>query len=290
VKVVSIAAFGSGDKYLKYLPSFVLAHNNLFPMDEDWHLWLQLGSDVDDKWQALARAYQAAGLLTIWTRTPEPLTKAMLWRLAPAFNQQVDYVFCRDLDALPVPRDRAVCDQFIASGCFVHTVHDNLHHVGLMGGLCGFHAPAFREVTGWKSLEDVTRVAAETDAAWSQHGTDQLVLNRLVLTNDAVRLLEHRFNGWHGGPGVHAARPAGQYQCQAWSTPIPDEGPREMWANKVHPWLSRRTIDDADRLAAHMGSAGYDHEAARFFWMQHGDSRVSELMRAAERMWVAVHA
>jgi hypothetical protein len=280
-KVVSIAAFGSGDKYLQYLPAFVIAHHNLFPADDGWELRLHLGGDVDEKWQQLARAYAHQGLLVIVDKQPEPLTKAMLWRLEPAFDAAVDFVFCRDLDAAPLPRDRAVCDQFIASGCHVHTVHDNPYHVGMMGGLCGFHARAFREVTGWRSLVDVENTAKETREGWATHGTDQLVLNRCLLTNPAVRLLEHRYNGWSGGPGKHPARAAGHYQCQAWSTPIPDEGPRALWENKVHPWLVQKEVDEADRLATHMGAPGYDHVAALEFWYRHGSSMVSQRVIAA---------
>lgn len=44
-KVVSIALFGDGDKYAKYLSTFVLAHHNLFPKSDGWRLYLA----VDDR-------------------------------------------------------------------------------------------------------------------------------------------------------------------------------------------------------------------------------------------------
>lgn len=273
VKVVSIAAFGKGDKYLKYLPAFVIAHANLFPAEEDWQLRLQLGTDVAKVHRTLARAYHEVGLLTLTEREPEPLTKAMLWRMAPVFDGASDFVFCRDLDAAPLPRDRAVCEQFISSGCFVHTVHDNVHHIGIMGGLCGFLARAFREVSGWRSLEDMYNSAGETQEGWAKHGTDQNVLNRHILNNPAMKLLEHRFSGWSGGP-YGTARNAGVYNCKAWSMPIPNTG-----ISALTPEIAAI----ADRLATHMGAPGYDHDNAIRFWATHGKKDIVDRMLRVEK-------
>ena len=277
MNAVSLALFGLGDKYAQYLRAFVIAHANLFPQHQDgggWHLRVHYSDDVDARWLDLLDRYACKGLLSTVRMEKRPLTAAMLWRLAPCFYPDFRYVFCRDLDALPTPRDRAVCDQFIASGCMVHTVHDNQYHVGMMGGLCGFFAPALREVMGWKNLNDVYQNAR--DAQWGMHGVDQNVLNQLVAGNSAVKLLESRFAGWHAGPGVHAARGPGHYPCQAWSTPVPDVG-----TSALSPELSAR----ADRLANHMGAAGYDHEAARKFWMTNGDAEVTRRVFEAEEGW-----
>lgn len=89
-----------------------------------------------------------------------------------------------------------------------------------------------------------------------------------------MKLLEHRYSGWSAGPyGV--ARPPGTYPCQAWSMPIPNEGP----ILGVTSELSRA----ADLLANHMGAPGYDHDAAARFWATHGKKDIVERMLRAEK-------
>lgn len=268
-KIVSIALFGEGEKlehYGRFLPTFALAHANLFPESEGWVLELHLDVKLAGSYYArLAYELEDRGILTWQFMTTAPLTQAMLWRMRPVFDKGNDFVFCRDLDALPTPRERTVCDQFMKSGCYLHTILDNRLHVGVMGGLCGFHAPSFREVTGWRTLADL--YAAAGPSAWATHGTDQTVLNRLLLSNPAMRLLEHRFNGWHGGPGKFRPHEAASYACQAWSMPIPDglESQRE-----------------ADMLANHMGAAGYGIDKARAYWDEKGCPATAGVIRDAE--------
>ncbi len=278
-KVVSVALFGNADAkdgsgmaYEQYLVSFVFAHANLFPKSEDWQLRLYMDT-CDSRVGELAVALQEHGLLEVSSMGPAIRTQAMMWRMTPCFDESVDYVFCRDIDACPMPRDRIVCEQFIRSKCVVHTVHDSASHAGIMGGLCGFHAPAFRLATGLQSLDDLYLRAKKTDEEWAQHGTDQIVLNTLIDRADGPTLLEHRYNGWHAGPGKHASRSAGTYRCKAYSALMPDEG-----KSTLRPGLQAQ----ADLLANHLGAAGYDHLAARAWWEQYGDVQISLAIRECE--------
>lgn len=269
-KIVSIALFGPGDSYAQYSPSWVRAHLNLFPLRDGWMLRAHLGADIDDKWKNFFVALAGKGMVELVTMEKDPLTRAMLWRMHPVFDPSVDYVFCRDIDALPMPRDRRACEEFIRSECDAGTIHDNLYHIGIMGGLCHFRAKSFREAMRMYSMNDL--MAASKGADWDRKGCDQDVLNRLVGTNPYIKLLEHRFNGWtNANPGPHR-REAGVYQCQAWSTPLADQG------NSI---LGPVT-DLADRLANHLGAAGYDHRAASAFYDQYGDPIVAQAVRIAE--------
>lgn len=270
-KVVSLVLFGSGDKYGQYLRAFVRAHLNLFPQSEEWSLRVHVDDIVrDGEYGAYLKRLESAGLVETRNMGSAPLTAAMLWRLAPVFDPAVDYVFCRDLDACPMPRDRACCDAFIVSQCVVHTIHDNVAHFGIMGGLCGFVAPAFRTATGMGSLADLYAWAAESDTRWARHGTDQEVLGRLLDQGNGPSLLEHRFAGWaQGQPHREEKRKPSHYQCAAWSVPVPDEAP---------PWPPM-----ADRLAAHLGAAGFDHKSAVAFWDEHGDPEIAKRVAECER-------
>lgn len=263
-KVVSIALFGENhEKYARYLPAFVRGHLNVFPISEGWRLRVHIDPIVEVSWYGRSLFHLAMeNLLDLVVLPRAPLTKAMLWRMAPVFEDGADYVFCRDLDAAVMPRDRAACETFIRSGCLVHTVHDNLAHAGIMGGLCGFKSRGFKNAMGWEKLDDLYAAAQTTDADYATHGTDQIALNRLICRKDGPLMLEHRYHGWaEGKPRVNPPRQAGTYLNKSYSTPTPDEG----WPcfNVTVPYA---IVSEADRLGNHLGCAGYDNRAAVEFW------------------------
>lgn len=271
-KIVSIALFGDENKYGNGLRAFVLAHLNLFPLDEGWMLRVHLSDSVyAGRRGQFLRRMAALGLLEVRAMGEAPLTKAMLWRMAPVFDKNVDYVFCRDLDCCPMPRDRAVCEQFIKSECIISAVHDAPAHSGVMGGLSGYWAPRFREHFKLYSLETLTDTARPTDD-YAKHGTDQDVLNRLICREGGPTLLEHRYAGWSGAePNVNPAREAGEYLCPAWSTPTPNVGISKFSAEQ-----------EADRLANHLGAAGFDVERAERFYEEHGDLAITRMVLECE--------
>lgn len=299
-KVVSIALFGASGRYVQYaqyLPAFVLAHLNLFPREEGWVLrvhtegtgeplvlatgdaiaetpfvasvvdMIQRDDLVGIPYATFLWQLAKAGLIEVRPMGAAILTRAMLWRVAPVFDADVSYVFCRDIDACPMPRDRAVCEEFMRSDCVLHTVHDNVMHIGMMGGLCGFNAVAFREIWDLPSnIDALYSIAAQTDAQWARHGTDQDVLNRIMLQPRGPRLFEHRFAGWTAGAPGEGKRAAGRYPCSGTSALIPDVG-----VSRFSGELAAR----ADRLANHLGAAGFDHRAALNFYLEHGDQTIA---------------
>lgn len=267
-RIISTALFGDGDKYTRFLPAFVRAHLNIYPIADDWKLHIYVDPIVaaSHTGQVLNRL-AANGLATVVNMGPAVLTKAMLWRLAPVF-QDAAFVFCRDIDAVPMPRDRACMESFMATGCVVHTIHDNVAHVGIMGGLCGFDAPAFRRDMGLSSLDEFYFYAQH--AIWAHHGTDQTVLNRFIDRRGGPDVCEHRFNGWFSGPRMQAPRDKpGRYGGGGRSSPVPDKG----WGSFPR---------EADLLGAHLGCAGYDHEAAKQFWDVHGDPDITRKVSECE--------
>ncbi len=288
-KVVSLALFGTGEGYAEYVSTFALAHANLFPKSEGWRLYLAV---IDEKLTTSTKKIigrlASEGLLEFEVHPPAALCKTMLLRMHPVFQPDTDFVFCRDLDAIPMPRDRACCDAFISAAeskkVVVSTIHDHQMHVGIMGGLCGFYAPALCMQMNWHSVEDIYAAANYTEEQWDTKGADQLALNKLLLKANGPRLFEHRFNGWHGGPGVHPARGPGQYACAGVSAPVPDTwGPHDyatslMCSRKENKHLIVR----ADLLGRHLGCAGYNIEAARKFWFEYGDREIADKIRACE--------
>lgn len=278
MKVVSVALFGDGDQYGRYLGAFVRAHLNLFPRHEDWRLRVHVDPIVAaGAYGRILLNLEEAKLLEVRCIEPAILCRAMLWRMLPVFEKtqyvfDEEYVFCRDIDALPMPRDRACCDQFIVSKATVHTIHDHQLHVGIMGGLCGFRSQEFRQTTGFRSLDDVYNAAGQ--APWGLKGADQVALNSLLLRPDGPTLLEHRYAGWLKGPHLHQGKTAGAYPNDSWSAPVPDGW---MCNGSLSPLYAQ-----ADLLGDHLGCAGFDYEAATKFWDDHGDPRVTQHVAECE--------
>lgn len=272
MKVYSTALFGN--RYQQYLPTFTLAACNLFPRSEGWQVRIHTDDEFlnTDDGALLLRLF-AADLVEMRVRDAAPLTKAMLWRVAPVFEPGVSHVFCRDIDALPMPRDRVVCDQFIRSEAAIGTCHDNVAHIGIMGGLCHFNVDKFIAQSGIKTMDELYAFAGSVP--WQKHGVDQDVLNRLISARPSLTLLEHRYAGWKDGMPGKTDREAGVYDCQAWSTPTSNLG-----------FCSRRgdyaALLEADRLAPHLGSAGYDIDEARSFWEAHGDPAIARIVHSCE--------
>lgn len=263
-KVISLALFGEDNRYSQFLPAVIRAHHTLFPREEGWILRIHHDEHVyTDKFGAMLHGLETRGLIELrYMGSGVPLCKAMLWRLAPLFDPEVEVTFCRDLDALPTPRDRACCEEFLASDKLIHTIHDSSSHDGIMGGMSGFKA-SLRQHWPLTSLEQVYSNAEnplpgqiEGKIEWHIHGADQDALNRVF---DAQNLFIHRFKHRKSTLAVT-------------NQPTPDAAPEGFFTPEI---LSR-----ADSLAPHLGAAGFEIAPALEFYNQHG--RHTETIKEAE--------
>jgi len=170
-----------GKVFVNYLRLIVRAHHAV------WNGW-ELRIAHDDRvreflyFKALERM-QDVGLLKL---APFGESKTlcglggMLERLRPVWEPGVDYVVCRDVDAVPMPKDRRAVEEFRASGKAVHVIHDASAHSGVMGGTLAVKAWPFRELVNARSLEQfIAQRGLEID--WNQHGSDQRLLNEYCL-------------------------------------------------------------------------------------------------------------
>jgi len=274
-KVITTALFGEGNLYAQYIGALVRGCLNLFPLAEDWRLHVFV-----DKLAAHATLgrLRDAGLIDVTEMGPAPLCWACLWRMIPVFDPEVDYVFCRDIDAAVMPRDRACISEFIASGLVVHNIHDHVQHVDMLGGLCGFRTAVFREKIRLYSIGELRAAADKLRwRPWEVKGVDQDVLNVFLLPTGGPDIFEHRYNGWFGRAGKMPPQTKNSSYAKV-SAPTPDVG--------VVPLSLQWSTDDiarADGLGAHLGCAHYDHVAAARFWDNHGDPEVAEKVAECER-------
>lgn len=224
-RVVSYALFGENTRYAQFLPAVLRAHHALFSKSQGWELRIHLDDNaLGTKYGAVLESLAREGLVELRWMRMAPLCRAMMWRLAPLWDDEVEVTFCRDIDALPTPRDRTCMEAFMASPAWVHTIHDNQMHDGIMGGLSGFKRKAKLAAS---SLEALCSLAGRVD--WAKHGTDQDVLNRFF----QLPLFEHYF-----------LAPRNQRTVVA-RAPVPPNGE-----------------DPRDALVAHLGASGFDVERA----------------------------
>lgn len=119
----------------------------------------------------------------------ETLCGGMLWRMRPASDPEVSRFICRDVDAMPTPREAKAVQDWIDSGLAAHIIHDSSSHTGYMGGMMGFRADALREVVGPDSYATAVQFAADDGIDLNVHGGDQRVLNRLFKARLATSTL-----------------------------------------------------------------------------------------------------
>lgn len=113
----------------------------------------------------------------ITIKDEESLCLMMLWRLLPVFDEQNEYVFCRDTDALVTFKEAKEVYDFVNYGQYtVNGLHDNpAHSLPLLGGMCGFKCQPLREKYGsYKEMIDLSPIPI------SKHGSDQDFLNQVI--------------------------------------------------------------------------------------------------------------
>lgn len=272
--VASYALFGDAPFYRRHLPALVRAHHALFP---EWQL--RIHHDQQLAAGAYGRALRemaAAGLVRLVEagRTP-PLTLGMLWRMRPCWEAGVQFNLCRDIDALPTPRERLAVQAFMDSGAAVHCINDHpLHNSVMMGGLVGFRLPEFITVSGLESFDELVALGGGAAAQeWGEKGYDQTVLSERVWPRVAHAACAHRLR-----------------TPRHW----PQSEPVAVLHRKLQPGtgepFSGQVLAAAERLAPFIGVDGYEVEPAVRLYSQVVDPMVLDLIRRCEALDESVEA
>jgi hypothetical protein len=126
----------------------------------------------------------------------EPLTKAMLWRMLPAFDGEVEMFICRDTDSPLTYRERQAVYEWEQSPKVAHAITDSISHgVPMLGGMIGFKVRHFKEYTGFESWNEM----CDKERNYEQKGKDQDLLTYHVYpkfagTNHSI--MQHYFLGY----------------------------------------------------------------------------------------------
>ena len=179
-KVISYALFGWGKQqnkdcfdfysYLRGLAINIRLARLLYP---DWDIILHLDESTYDGFGKLFNSYP----IKLQLCSEAPLTKAMLWRMKPCF-EDYDFVICRDLDSPLTYREAQAVDFWMKRGTkTAHAITDSIsHNIPLMGGMIGFIPAYFRHRTGYSSWEQMVNVGYD----WERKGADQDFLNNYI--------------------------------------------------------------------------------------------------------------
>ena len=152
-----------------FLPSVVRAFRAVW---KGWELRIHHDERCKDRsnWPLLERCAKAGMLRLVPMGESKTLCGSMLHRLEPINDSSVEWMVCRDVDSLPMHRDRKMIEQAIALGAKTHLILDSESHSGLMGGMSAFHhdtLPYFQAST-------------RDGIDMNQHGADQRYLNREI--------------------------------------------------------------------------------------------------------------
>jgi len=225
-----------GKFFVNYLGAVIRAHHVVW---KDWALWIYHDDAVKayDYFKVLERMQDAGLLKLIGFGESKTLTGigGMLERMRPAFDWDVNYLVMRDIDALPMPRDRKMVEQgLFADKALAHSIGDSISHSGMMGGTLSLNCKKFRTRFEAKSLEELLARADGLHINWNQHGGDQLFLNGYVAPNLA------------GDWVIHSRKSYGHELCK-----------------KRYPVIDQEC--EADSLFSHIGGCGDTERAKNWY-------------------------
>lgn len=211
MKIVSLAFFRNASSgyeseqcgvargifFVNFLRTVIRAHHAVW---QGWDLVIY----HDDRamefpyFKAMKRMEEAGILKLRDSGVSKTLCGSMLWRMRPVFWPDVDAVVCRDLDSLPMERDRKMVEKFLASPAIVHAIHDSESHSGpLMGGMIAIKPKPFLERV---KVSEYNEAMDKWDLR--QYGSDQRFLNAFVYPQIKDRLI------------IHTRRPTVADECQ----------------------------------------------------------------------------
>jgi hypothetical protein len=261
MNVVSYCIFGEEDRYWGGLRAIIRAHHNLCA---GWEMRVHHDEAVHGPKGDLLRRYAAHGLVRLVDcGKNEQVCRSMLWRLKPIWDEAVEYVFCRDMDSLPLPKERRATKAFIRTPCFAHSISDHPQHTAhFMGGTCGFYGSRFRAATGFGSWESLVDKGQNLQIA--SGGPDQILMANVVY------------------PLVH------EWTCYHWfSGGFEDHRLNHQWlfrgVDDIHLAVNPVIEAEGDKLAACVGSPSFDVAKSAEFYDTHGDPEVAARIRDAEQ-------
>ena len=285
MKVISYSLFGYNkervencfdfNSYLRGLMVNVRLQRLLFP---EWRIRLHLDQSTYNGFERffeLLSQPQHYNIIDIKICEDAELTKAMLWRLHPLFDDRVERFICRDLDSPLTYRDAQAVKDWENSSKTAHAITDSVsHNLPMMGGMIGFtkYANDFIKAKDWNAL--VSR-----GGGYKNKGADQtLLLNQVYpkfANGGSSSIMQHYFlgmpNTFLDGYKTCGCFPVGGHTSDCLlntKIDIPEE------------------YKESDHICGHIGAAGwYETSTYKFlgkYYDKFEDIRKAELLHRPE--------
>lgn len=187
-----------GESYWGVMPLLLRVHFAIYP-PEKYKMYIYHDASLSNNpyEKVLNTLHRMNIIKTRYVDEPVLKCRAMLWRMIPIWDDDVDYVFCKDADSIPTPKERKITEEFISSKYAVLGINDNpAHSIPLMGGMIGFNNKKFIAQSNIRTYGDFMRLSHYSDDQWRSHGADQNYLNSYLLPKIRHNTLIHRvFDG-----------------------------------------------------------------------------------------------
>lgn len=273
MKVISYSLFGYNKErqancfdFASYLRGFMInvrLARLLFP---DWKIRLHLDKDTYNGFERFFELLQPPhnDVIQIIICEDAPLTKAMLWRMLPAFDDKVDVFICRDVDSPLTYKDKCCVEEFVNSTKAAHAITDSISHtIPMMGGMIGFKVKHFKDYTGFRHWDLMVNVMS----GYEVKGADQDFLNRFIYPKYAnpsnSSIMQHYFLGM---PNTFL----------------------DGYKNTVEQ--PDNELKDSNYICGHIGAAGHYPPETERFLMRYRDNfedlRIAELLHKDIFYWI----
>jgi hypothetical protein len=175
MKYISYAIFGYGKQeencfdfysYLRGLWINIRLARCIYP---DWNIHVSIDENSYNQFEKLFNNWKQYKV-RFKVLSAEPLCKAMLWRLLPIFEPNVERIICRDTDSPLTYREAQMVKEWENTPKVLHAITDSVsHNIPLMGGMIGL-TKHFRD-----RFQNLDNILDNRD--YSLKGTDQDTLN-----------------------------------------------------------------------------------------------------------------
>jgi hypothetical protein len=179
-KVISYSLFGYGkvtadncfeyNSYFRGLTINIRLARLLYP---DWMVVLHIDNESYQAYESFFNELP----IKIVVCEDAPLTKAMLWRMKPCF-EDYEAVLCRDIDSPLTYREAQAVQYWLNNSKCVHAITDSIsHNIPMMGGMIGFKPKDFIGTCGYSNWDEMIN---SSNFDWSRKGADQDFLNKHI--------------------------------------------------------------------------------------------------------------
>jgi len=245
------------DFYWDMVPAIIRAHHNLFP---GWELWLHHDTSLyTDARGDLFESYKEHKLLKL-IHCGKSLSVGLsaLWRFQPLWHPDVGYMLSRDIDSLPLPKDRRAVEVFLQSGKIAHSITDHPNHRptptgGFMAGMCGFDA--------------------------------RRTVSTVHIPNwDAFVAQGERLDTWSGGPDQQLLFRALYFPLARANAICEHDLTRNSVVALPLNDVTQCVQDGGDALMPFMGCPGFDCHKAIAFYDRFGHPEIADRAETAEKL------